>query len=241
MQVLDPGLEMEDVQKTFMAIGATDSLDKEQFWQWAMYLFGDLDDVQFVGQMAELLDVAAIQNEHRGSSGLLVPSSSPSDVPSSSPSDVPSSLPSDVPSSLPSDAHGVEGLQQQHGSVPGASAAAEQRAEEGAVVDEIVGVGELLERMNQLPHHTTSSDQPMVDIAAAEPHELAAEAEADPPDAISNNDDQSETSGKPAAEAEAAGAKAGVEQEPAEATIEAAQVLDEVTTKDAPEASRRAW
>ena len=62
MQVLDPGLEMEDVEDTFAAIGATDSLDEDLFFDWCTSLFGDFDDDQFALQIDELMSVAGQQS-----------------------------------------------------------------------------------------------------------------------------------------------------------------------------------
>ena len=53
--MLDPALEMEDVQRTFAGVGASDSLVEEQFWQWCMSLFGDFNDVEFEAQIEELM------------------------------------------------------------------------------------------------------------------------------------------------------------------------------------------
>ena len=58
MQVLDPGLEMDDVEDTFLAIGATDSLDEDLFFDWCTSLFGDFDDDQFSQQILELIDLS---------------------------------------------------------------------------------------------------------------------------------------------------------------------------------------
>ena len=61
MQVLDPSLEIEDVEDTFVEIGATDSLNEEQFWSWCTSLFGDFDDDQFALQIDEMLNMAGQQ------------------------------------------------------------------------------------------------------------------------------------------------------------------------------------
>ena len=57
MQVLDPSLEIEDVEDTFVEIGATDSLDEDLFFDWCTSLFGDFDDDQFVEQLRDLISV----------------------------------------------------------------------------------------------------------------------------------------------------------------------------------------
>ena len=57
MQVLDPSLEMKDVEDTFVEIGATDSLDENLFFDWCTSLFGDFDDDQFVEQLRDLISV----------------------------------------------------------------------------------------------------------------------------------------------------------------------------------------
>ena len=53
--MLDPSLEMADVQRTFAGVGASDSLEEEQFWQWCMSLFGDFSDDEFEAQIEELM------------------------------------------------------------------------------------------------------------------------------------------------------------------------------------------
>ena len=54
-QVLDPELSEEDVVSTFHSVGATDSLNEEQFGRWCEMLFSDLDNQQFVDQLTELM------------------------------------------------------------------------------------------------------------------------------------------------------------------------------------------
>ena len=58
LQVLDPGVEMEDVERTFKMVEATDSLNEERFWLWCTSLFGDFDDDQFRQQILELIDLS---------------------------------------------------------------------------------------------------------------------------------------------------------------------------------------
>ena len=55
LRMLDPSLEMEDLQRTFAGVGASDSLEKEQFWQWCLSLFGDFNDYEFEAQIEELM------------------------------------------------------------------------------------------------------------------------------------------------------------------------------------------
>ena len=64
LQVLDPEVEMEDVERTFKMVGATDSLDEEQFWSWCTSLFGDFDDDQFVEQLQELIVVSRLASKN---------------------------------------------------------------------------------------------------------------------------------------------------------------------------------
>ena len=58
LQVLDPEVEMEDVEKTFKMVDATDSLNEERFWLWCTSLFGDFDDDQFGQQILELIELS---------------------------------------------------------------------------------------------------------------------------------------------------------------------------------------
>ena len=61
LQMLDPEVEMEDVERTFKLIGGTDTLDKDQFGLWCAQLFGDYDDVQFKQQTVELIALSKQQ------------------------------------------------------------------------------------------------------------------------------------------------------------------------------------
>ena len=62
--MLDPEVEMEDVERTFKMVGATDSLDEEQFWSWCTSLFGDFDDDEFVEQLQELIVVSRLASKN---------------------------------------------------------------------------------------------------------------------------------------------------------------------------------
>ena len=64
--MLDPSLEMEDVQRTFAGVGASDSLEKEQFWQWCMSLFGDFNDDEFEAQIEELIEAYSHTRRREG-------------------------------------------------------------------------------------------------------------------------------------------------------------------------------
>ena len=64
--MLDPALEMEDVQRTFAGVGASDSLVEEQFWQWCMSLFGDFNDVEFEAQIEELIEAYSHTRRREG-------------------------------------------------------------------------------------------------------------------------------------------------------------------------------
>merc|ERR1712232_84023 len=55
MQAMDDSVQMADVEQTFRMVGAKESLDKEQFWEWCVNLFGDLDDYEFTEQMQDLI------------------------------------------------------------------------------------------------------------------------------------------------------------------------------------------
>ena len=55
LQALDPTLVMEDVQKAFRLVGATESLDEELFWQWSINMFGDFNDTDFKDQLMDLI------------------------------------------------------------------------------------------------------------------------------------------------------------------------------------------
>ena len=58
LKALDEQVEMEDVERTFTMVGATDSLNEERFWSWCTSLFGDFDDDQFALQILELIDLS---------------------------------------------------------------------------------------------------------------------------------------------------------------------------------------
>ena len=58
LQVLDPEVEMEDVERTFKMVGATESLNEQLFSDWCTSLFGDFDDDQFSQQILELIDLS---------------------------------------------------------------------------------------------------------------------------------------------------------------------------------------
>ena len=55
LRVLDPTLEVADVEGTFKAVGASGALDKEHFWKWCCNMFGDMSDDDFVTQIKQLL------------------------------------------------------------------------------------------------------------------------------------------------------------------------------------------
>ena len=55
LQALDPTLVMEDVQKAFRLVGATESLDEELFWEWSLNMFGDFNDTDFKDQLMDLI------------------------------------------------------------------------------------------------------------------------------------------------------------------------------------------
>ena len=58
LQVLDPGVEMQDVERTFKMVGATESLNEQLFSDWCTSLFGDFDDDQFSQQILELVELS---------------------------------------------------------------------------------------------------------------------------------------------------------------------------------------
>ena len=58
LQVMDPSLEMSDVELTFGRIGATEALDQEMFWLWCESVFGSLSNNQYVEQLQELISIS---------------------------------------------------------------------------------------------------------------------------------------------------------------------------------------
>ena len=55
MTALIPSLEMEDVKRSFRMVGATESIDVQQFTVWCSRLFGDFEASHFEDQIHQLL------------------------------------------------------------------------------------------------------------------------------------------------------------------------------------------
>merc|ERR1711865_635946 len=55
LRVLDPSLQMDDVEQTFIMVGASESLNEEQFWSWCVSMFGDFNEDEYVEQMQQLM------------------------------------------------------------------------------------------------------------------------------------------------------------------------------------------